>query len=83
MCYYTSWSRNRNGAKLEPETLDPNLCTHINYAFAKIRLEKLVPSETYLEERFEKSLGLYSRINNLKHANPRLNVLLSIGSKFS
>ena len=37
VCYYTNWSQYRNEpAKFFPQNIDPNLCTHIIFAFAKI-----------------------------------------------
>ena len=35
-CYYTNWSQYRANAIFFPEDLDPSLCTHLIYAFAKI-----------------------------------------------
>lgn len=70
----------REGAMLYPESIDPYLCTHIIYAFAKIRNGKLVPAERYIEETFGNDKGLYERINDLKLKNTDLKVLLSIGS---
>ncbi|CAF1031678.1 unnamed protein product [Brachionus calyciflorus] len=80
VCYYSSWSRNRPNAAFNPEDIDPNLCTHINYAFAKIRYGQLIPMEIYLEETYGYNIGLYQRVINLKRHNPKLKVLLSIGS---
>ncbi|XP_052832448.1 probable chitinase 10 [Octopus bimaculoides] len=37
VCYHTNWSQYRPaGGKYFPESIDPTLCTHICYAFAKL-----------------------------------------------
>lgn len=45
-CYYTNWSQYRgDGGKFFPENIDPNLCTHIIFAFAKVERDSLEPYE--------------------------------------
>ena len=42
VCYYTNWSQYRHGTgKFFPENVDPQLCTHIIYSFAKLNGNKL------------------------------------------
>ena len=37
VCYTSNWSQYRNGdGKFLPKDIDPFLCTHVVYAFAKI-----------------------------------------------
>jgi hypothetical protein len=49
VCVYPNWSilRDSNLAKIYPEDIDPNLCTHIHYAYANIdvRTLQLSPSQ--------------------------------------
>jgi GH18 family chitinase len=38
MCYYTNWSVYRTGdGRFSVQDIDPNLCTHIIYSFAKVQ----------------------------------------------
>lgn len=78
VCYFASWSTLRQGAaKFLPENIDPNLCSHINYAFASLSDETLtiVPSSQFIdiESRF------YAHTVKLKEQNEKLKVLLSLG----
>lgn len=46
ICYHTNWSQYRSGlGQFYPENIDPFLCTHIIYAFAKITNNELTPYE--------------------------------------
>ena len=46
MCYYTNWAQYRPSKwQYFPENVDPNLCTHIIYAFANMINMRLVPFE--------------------------------------
>ena len=47
VCYYTNWAQYRRTpqGKYFPENLDPNLCTHVIYAFANLANGKLKPFE--------------------------------------
>ena len=46
MCYYTNWSQYRPGdGRFVPENVDPFLCTHVIYAFAKLSGNHLAPFE--------------------------------------
>lgn len=61
-----------------PENADPNLCTHIIYAFAKVVDDQLIPYE-WNDENSEWSKGLYQRTMDLKLINPKLKVLIGVG----
>ncbi|KAL1130578.1 hypothetical protein AAG570_011824, partial [Ranatra chinensis] len=79
VCYYTNWSQYRQKiGKFLPEDIDPDLCTHIIFAFGWLKKGKLSSFETNDETR-EGKVGLYERVANLKKANPKLKTLLAIG----
>jgi len=43
VCYYTNWAQYRpKPMKFFPEDVDPFLCTHIIYSFAKLGRGKLL-----------------------------------------
>ena len=54
VCVYPNWSILRESAvsRILPEDIDPNLCTHIHYAFAKINPEtlELINTEVFLPQ---------------------------------
>ena len=75
VCYHTNWSQYRPGAgKFWPENIDPHLCTHLVYSFAKINrnTDKLAMYEWNDDK-------LYPRFNALKTKNPKLKTLLAVG----
>ncbi|KAI5635431.1 glycosyl hydrolases family 18 domain-containing protein [Phthorimaea operculella] len=79
VCYYTNWSQYRTKiGKFVPEDIQPDLCTHIIFAFGWLKKGKLSSFESNDETKDGKT-GLYDRINALKKANPKLKTLLAIG----
>ena len=60
VCYYTNWAQYRPGVgKFTPENLQPDLCTHIHYAFAKLSSSgELAPFE-WNDESTEWSTGMW------------------------
>ncbi|XP_071870555.1 chitinase 7 [Bombus fervidus] len=79
VCYYTNWSQYRTKiGKFLPEDIQPDLCTHIIFAFGWLKKNKLTSFESNDETKDGKT-GLYERIVNLKKASPSLKVLLAIG----
>lgn len=64
--------------KFTPEDIDANLCTHVVYAFATIKDNKIAASETSdLGDVFTD--GGFDRVIKLKEQNPKLKVLLAVG----
>ncbi|CAH2227959.1 chitinase-3-like protein 1 [Pararge aegeria] len=71
-CYYDMPTPRRPGARqLLPADIHPNLCTHINVAFAQIK-DKKIFLEGYQHQ-------VISDVVKLKEINPNLKVLLSVG----
>ncbi len=96
-CYYTMRSNFREDplAKFLPENIDPFLCTHIVYSFARPRLFKTRKSKNSKSRTVKKQLrlipsernlelpqvtGFYERVVSLKKINPDLKVILSVTS---
>lgn len=65
-----------------PEDIQPDLCTHIIFAFGWLKKNKLTSFESN-DETKDGKVGLYDRIMTLKKANPSLKILLAIGKVFS
>lgn len=83
VCYFANWAPYRNlNPPLYPDNIDPSLCTHIHYAFAKIdpATLSLVPTEEHDMNWTEKSnMPLYIRLYGLKRRNMALKILLAVG----
>lgn len=83
VCYFANWAPYR-GLKpsLYPDIIDPELCTHIHYAFAKIDPVSLslVPTEEHDINWTESTkMPLYIRLYSLKRRNVDLKILLAVG----
>ncbi|XP_035824887.1 chitotriosidase-1 [Aplysia californica] len=80
VCYYTNWSQYRPApAKFFPNNIDPSLCTHIHYAFAKLNdSSQLAPFE-WNDESTDWSVGMYEKVTSWKKMYPKLKILLSLG----
>ncbi|OWF36224.1 acidic mammalian chitinase-like [Mizuhopecten yessoensis] len=73
VCYYTSWSEFRLGVgKFTPSDIDASLYSHIIFAFAKIKSNKL-------KKYYQNDTELYSQVTSLKLQNTDLKVLLAVG----
>lgn len=63
ICYFTNWSQYRPGrGKFMPLNIEPNLCTHLIYAFSGInRANELVTIEWNDEDLYKSFNGLKQR----------------------
>ncbi|KOB79344.1 Chitinase, partial [Operophtera brumata] len=66
VCYYTNWSQYRvKLGKFVPEDIQPDLCTHVIFAFGWLKKGKMSSFESNDETKDGKT-GLYDRINKFK-----------------
>jgi chitinase len=80
VCYYSSWAQYRPiGGRVEMETLDATLCTHLVYTFAGLNLDGEIDALDVNDFPSGSSIGGYQRFNKLKEANPCVKTLLAIG----
>ena len=86
VCYFANWAPYRSlKPALYPDQIEPTLCTHIHYAFAKIDplTLNLVPTEEHDMKWTENSnMPLYIRLYSLKRRNTALKILLAVGGLF-
>merc|ERR1711973_432802 len=80
-CYYASYAVYRNGdGNYAPVDIDPSLCTHMIYAFAKFGPDSsLQPADAFADTCANYGKCGYKNFNALKQKNPKLVTLLSIG----
>jgi len=82
VCYISGWSFKRKDPAAQPsiEDIDPFMCTHIIFAFAKINtVESRIEAVDWDDESTKFNTGNFAKLNKLKKKNPRLKTLLSIG----
>jgi LysM repeat protein len=68
VCYYPNWSQ------LQPERIDPFLCTHIVFTYLTIESLKVSTGNTFDEP-------LMRRLATLREKNPNIKLLIGIGGK--
>jgi hypothetical protein len=65
VCYFPTWSH------LQPERIDPFLCTHIVFTYLTIQSLKVTPGSTFDE-------AVMSRLLSLREKNPNLKLLIGV-----
>ncbi len=79
VCYHTNWAQYRHTeGKYLPENIDPKLCTHVIYSFAKLTASQL-EATGWNDKSTDWSKGMYERTTDLKKVNPSLKVMLAVG----
>merc|ERR1712198_749971 len=74
VCYHTNWAQYRpDKGKFNPENIDPFLCTHIIYAFAKLDRNHELSMYEWNDDK------LYPRMMASKQKNPKLRISLAVG----
>ncbi|XP_052068097.1 acidic mammalian chitinase-like [Mytilus californianus] len=78
VCYFTNWAQYRPGTgKYMASDVDPYLCTHVIYAFAKVVGNNIEPYEW--NDINEWAKGQFEMIRDVRIKNPALKILLAIG----
>ncbi|MCL4168009.1 UNVERIFIED_CONTAM: hypothetical protein GTU68_001441, partial [Idotea baltica] len=73
VCYHTNWAQYRSGkGKNFPKDIDPKLCSHLIYSFAKLNGNNLATYEWNDEQ-------MYAEFENLKKINPKVKTLIAVG----
>ncbi|CAG2226556.1 E3.2.1.14 [Mytilus edulis] len=89
VCYYTTWSNQLQvtSGRFYIKDIDPFLCTHAVFAFAKVNTDKLRLERLQVDDDnglgYPKAGGKLYDFTNMKRTNPKLVTLLSIGGATS
>lgn len=87
VCYWGTWSFYRPGlGRFQAEDINPNLCTHLHYGFAKLENNQIALYDRDLDDGdtdWNSGLrwghGMIRRMNHLRTYNKKLTTLISIG----
>lgn len=82
VCYYGSWAHWRPATgRLGSSDINPFLCTHLIYSFLRINPSNFSVSsnDPYLDLEGGTRVGSFNRILALRHKNPQLKVMISVG----
>ena len=61
------------------EDIDPKLCTHLVYGFAKLENNAIASHDPWEDLKDNWGKGGYLRFSGLKKKNPKLKTLIAIG----
>lgn len=79
VCYHTNWAVYRpEPVNLTPKDLDPFMCTHLIYSFAKVVNENGYGLAPY-EDHDVVGPTYYTEFTDLKKVNPELKTILAVG----
>lgn len=84
VAYFTNWSKYRKGCPFTAADIDPELITHINFAFAKVdpgpggKAKPKFGIAAYDKTDLGPD-GQYAQVNALKKKSPELKTFISIG----
>ncbi|XP_060700996.1 acidic mammalian chitinase-like [Hemiscyllium ocellatum] len=74
VCYFTNWAQYRTGiGRFLPDNIDPFMCTHLIYAFAKMNTNHEITTFEWNDE------VLYKTFNDIKKKNLELKTLIALG----
>jgi len=82
VCYFGSWANYHKNDPFKIEDIDENLCTHVNYGFAKLNeyTYEIEVFDPYLDDKKNTwDLRAYERFNNLRKKNPNLTTMIALG----
>ncbi|XP_047036858.1 probable chitinase 2 [Helicoverpa zea] len=81
VCYYSTWATYRTGLrKYDVTDINPNLCTHLVYAFVGIDSEgNIISLDPYLDLPNDYGRDNFGKFNALKQQNPSLKTLVAVG----
>ena len=78
VCYFPNWGFHRTGdGKYVVDDVDPSLCTHVIYAFAKLDGTSYTIQPD--DETVDIDNGFYEKFVYLKLKNPKLITMIAIG----
>lgn len=81
VCNYASWSAKcKDHGQCKPEGLDPFLCTHLIYAYARIdNYGRILSRDPEIDLSPAQGIGGFAMFKNLKEINSMLKTLIRIG----